>query len=69
MTDADLMDANCTHGLTWWECKECEREDLAMIEREARAAILASITDEGDRAAVEAVFRRVDWRRAHEGTA
>jgi hypothetical protein len=26
MTDADLMDANCPHGETWWMCKECERE-------------------------------------------
>lgn len=23
MTDANLMDADCIHGVTWWECKEC----------------------------------------------
>lgn len=24
MTDADLMDADCIHGIAWYECKECE---------------------------------------------
>ena len=23
MTDAHLMDADCIHGNTWWECVEC----------------------------------------------
>lgn len=25
MTDASLMDARCAHGVTWWECEECDR--------------------------------------------
>lgn len=24
MTDANLMDADCIHGNTWWECPECD---------------------------------------------
>lgn len=24
MTDSNLMDANCIHGLTWWECDDCD---------------------------------------------
>jgi len=24
VTDAHLMDADCIHGKTWWECDECE---------------------------------------------
>lgn len=24
MTDANLMDADCIHGVVWWECQECE---------------------------------------------
>lgn len=24
MTDANLMDADCIHGNTWWECPTCE---------------------------------------------
>lgn len=23
MTDASLMDADCIHGNTWWECQTC----------------------------------------------
>lgn len=23
MTDGPLMDADCIHGNTWWECREC----------------------------------------------
>jgi hypothetical protein len=23
MTDAQLMDANCIHGIVWYECEEC----------------------------------------------
>lgn len=23
MTDASLMDANCIHGVVWFECKKC----------------------------------------------
>lgn len=26
MTDAKLMDADCIHGVAWYECKVCERE-------------------------------------------
>lgn len=26
MTDAHLMDADCVHGVTWWECETCGRE-------------------------------------------
>jgi hypothetical protein len=25
MTDANLMDADCIHGVTWWECDQCEQ--------------------------------------------
>ena len=28
MTDGRLMDADCVHGVTWYECAECERADL-----------------------------------------
>jgi hypothetical protein len=24
MTDANLMDADCVHGIAWYDCKECE---------------------------------------------
>ena len=24
MTDANLMDAECVHGIIWWDCSECE---------------------------------------------
>ena len=24
MTDSNLMDANCIHGVVWYECEECE---------------------------------------------
>lgn len=27
MTDANLMDADCVHGNTWWECPECDAAD------------------------------------------
>lgn len=27
MTDANLMDADCIHGNTWWECDICEIMD------------------------------------------
>jgi hypothetical protein len=23
MTDANLMDADCVHGVTWYDCSEC----------------------------------------------
>lgn len=26
MTDANLMDADCIHGNTWWGCPECDAE-------------------------------------------
>lgn len=26
MTDANLMEADCTHGITWYDCKECGAE-------------------------------------------
>jgi hypothetical protein len=26
MTDANLMDADCIHGVVWYECKQCEEE-------------------------------------------
>lgn len=29
MTDANLMDADCLHGVVWYECKQCEEEDRA----------------------------------------
>ena len=29
MTDAYLMDADCIHGKTWWECDECEEAERA----------------------------------------
>jgi hypothetical protein len=25
MTDSNLMDANCIHGIVWYECIECEQ--------------------------------------------
>jgi ribosomal protein S27AE len=28
VTDGRLMDADCVHGVTWYECAECERADL-----------------------------------------
>lgn len=35
MTDANLMDAKCTHGNYWDECKECEwPKDLEFQEDE-----------------------------------
>jgi len=27
MTDAALMDAECIHGVVWYECLECIPED------------------------------------------
>lgn len=27
MSDASLMDANCLHGITWYDCDECGRAD------------------------------------------
>lgn len=35
-------------------------------EQTARRRVLDGIADESDRAAVEAIFARVDWRREHE---
>lgn len=35
MTDAYLMEADCIHGTTWYECKTCEKEmaeDLTKLE-------------------------------------
>jgi len=26
MTDANLMEADCIHGVVWYECKQCEEE-------------------------------------------
>lgn len=26
MTDADLVDADCIHGNTWWECPDCAKD-------------------------------------------
>ena len=26
MTDAELMDANCIHGIAWYECDQCMDE-------------------------------------------
>jgi len=26
MTDANLMDADCVHEVTWWECPLCQAE-------------------------------------------
>lgn len=31
MTDANLMDAKCIHGNTWWECTDCEQLDVAPV--------------------------------------
>jgi hypothetical protein len=31
MTDADLMDAECIHGNTWWECPTCGEEVAALL--------------------------------------
>ena len=27
MTDASLMDADCIHGVTWWECRKCCQQE------------------------------------------
>lgn len=27
MTDANLMDADCIHGVVWWDCAECAKDD------------------------------------------
>lgn len=27
MTDAYLMEADCIHGLVWFECKECSQPE------------------------------------------
>lgn len=24
MTDGSLMDADCVHGVVWWDCDECD---------------------------------------------
>ena len=42
--------------------------DSVSDELDARRRVLLSIEDESDRAAVAAVFNRVDWRRHHEVT-
>lgn len=38
MTDANLMDANCVHGVVWYECDQCEdptEEEMAQMWQEA----------------------------------
>ena len=34
MTDANLMDANCIHGVVWYDCDECEQL-TALLEKAA----------------------------------
>ena len=29
MTDGHLMDADCIHGVAWYECQECAKDDPA----------------------------------------
>lgn len=34
MTDLSLMEADCTHGRTWYDCPECDElmaDDLARV--------------------------------------
>jgi hypothetical protein len=31
MTDANLMEANCVHGVVWYECKECSAQQEAAL--------------------------------------
>lgn len=33
MTDAHLMDADCVHGRTWWECEVCASDAPAEDEQ------------------------------------
>jgi hypothetical protein len=33
MTDANLMDANCIHGVAWYDCDECGLEMAEFMER------------------------------------
>lgn len=28
MTDASLMEADCIHGVVWYDCTECKYDDL-----------------------------------------
>ena len=30
MTDANLMDANCVHGVVWYECNTCDQNKTAL---------------------------------------
>lgn len=31
MTDSHLMDADCVHGVVWYECIDCEADDLDLL--------------------------------------
>lgn len=71
-------------GLAWWlvakalrastrvvldEQTKRRRADERQAQLDQRQALLDAISDADDRAAVEAVLRRADWRREHEGQA
>lgn len=55
MTDLN-MDADCVHGVTWWECLKCNEWDSF-----AQAWLLGSGVD-------IAKATDADWKRAYEVT-
>lgn len=42
MTDAYLMDADCIHGIVWYDCRECEPTEEELL----KAALNAEQNDD-----------------------
>lgn len=45
MTDPQLMDADCIHGVAWYECRRCESERWTVVE--GGTAIKWPVDDDG----------------------
>jgi hypothetical protein len=38
VTDANLMDADCIHGVPWYECEECPQQERPGISETRKGA-------------------------------
>lgn len=74
MSDANLMDADCIHGETWWDCKTCDDELMALPDEywdslladetaAARADVQWELSDEEDRELFDDYCDQPDPRR------
>lgn len=74
MTDAYLMDADCIHGNTWFECTKCDElieRDLLMQnpyeDTERKTIMMVELTTFGTKAQAEQSVKKIKKELALQG--